>query len=247
MPSTANYNWSLPTPGGSSGTWGTTLNAAFDAADASLKGVSDAKLSLTGGTVTGELEAARFLPSGSTIPTRGMYLPAANTLGFATASTLALKIDPNGQITTPLQPMFLAYLSSSTAGVTGDSTAHTVIFDTEIFDRNADYNNATGTFTAPVTGIYRLTARVCFATLGAAHTTGIIAIVTGNRTHETRYGNVGAMRDANNDLTLSIDVLADMDAADTATVVVRADNGALSVVVRGSSTAITTFQGELVG
>jgi len=37
----------------------------------------------TGGSET----AARFIPSGSTVPTNGLYLPAANTIGVATNST----------------------------------------------------------------------------------------------------------------------------------------------------------------
>jgi len=41
MPTTTNYGWPTPTPSGSIDTWGTELNAAFDAADASLKTVAD--------------------------------------------------------------------------------------------------------------------------------------------------------------------------------------------------------------
>lgn len=43
MGTTTNYGWTTPTVGGSTDTWGTTVNAAFEAADASLKTVSDAK------------------------------------------------------------------------------------------------------------------------------------------------------------------------------------------------------------
>lgn len=43
--------------------------------------------------LVGPLTANRFIPDGSTVPTNGMYLPAANTLGFSTNSTLAVQID----------------------------------------------------------------------------------------------------------------------------------------------------------
>jgi hypothetical protein len=48
-------------------------------------------------TVTG----SSFQPTSSTIPATGMYLPAANTLGFSTASTKVMEIDPEGDIGMP--------------------------------------------------------------------------------------------------------------------------------------------------
>jgi hypothetical protein len=38
-------------------------------------------------TANGSVAATSFVPSGSTVPTNGLYLPAANTLGFAVNST----------------------------------------------------------------------------------------------------------------------------------------------------------------
>jgi hypothetical protein len=43
-------------------------------------------------TTTGYATATSFIPSSSTIPTNGMYLPAANSVGFATNSTNAIYI-----------------------------------------------------------------------------------------------------------------------------------------------------------
>jgi hypothetical protein len=43
--------------------------------------------------VAGPWTADRFIPASSTVPTNGMYLPAANTLGFSTNSTYAGEID----------------------------------------------------------------------------------------------------------------------------------------------------------
>lgn len=42
--------------------------------------------------LTGNAQAAAFIPSGSTIPTDGMYLPAANTLGWAINSAAELQL-----------------------------------------------------------------------------------------------------------------------------------------------------------
>lgn len=66
-------------------------------------------LPLTGGTLTGALAgtssqmslsstAASFIPTGATIPTNGMYLSAANTLDFATASTNAISISSTQRV-----------------------------------------------------------------------------------------------------------------------------------------------------
>ena len=58
MPATANYGWTIPTVGGDSGAWGTILNAAFNAADASLKTIenlANTMLPKSGGTMTGGL------------------------------------------------------------------------------------------------------------------------------------------------------------------------------------------------
>jgi hypothetical protein len=50
-------------------------------------------------TTTGTATATRFIPSGSTVATNGMYLPAANTLGFSTNSTERMRITSGGTIT----------------------------------------------------------------------------------------------------------------------------------------------------
>lgn len=47
-------------------------------------------------TASGAVTGTRFIPSGSTVPTNGLYLPAANTIGWATNSTLRGVIDSNG-------------------------------------------------------------------------------------------------------------------------------------------------------
>lgn len=60
MATTPNYGWTVPTVGGDSGAWGTILNAAFNAADASLKTIDNlvnTMLPKSGGTMTGALTA----------------------------------------------------------------------------------------------------------------------------------------------------------------------------------------------
>lgn len=42
--------------------------------------------------------APSFVPSGTVVPTNGVYLPAANTVGIATASTSRVQVDGSGNI-----------------------------------------------------------------------------------------------------------------------------------------------------
>jgi len=71
----------------------------------------------TGGSET----AARFIPTGSTVATNGMYLPAANTLGFSTNSTERMRISSAGLVgigtSSPL----------GTLGILGSATTTIVI------------------------------------------------------------------------------------------------------------------------
>lgn len=47
---------------------------------------------------SGTNSATAFIPTGSTVPTSGMYLPAANTLALATNSTPRLVVDSSGRL-----------------------------------------------------------------------------------------------------------------------------------------------------
>lgn len=143
----------------------------------------------------------------------------------------------------PNRPCFQAYNSADDANVTGDGTAVTIEFDTEVFDRGSNYNNTSDTFTAPVAGVYLLSAKARLTGLGASHTGCSLAIVTSNRSYQ-KFLNPGAMRDSNNKLTVDLTVLADMDAADTANVSVTISGGTKAVTIEGA-TEYTSFFGKL--
>ena len=48
--------------------------------------------------VTSTLTGASFIPDGSTVPANGMYLPSANTLGFATNGTAKIHVTSGGDV-----------------------------------------------------------------------------------------------------------------------------------------------------
>jgi hypothetical protein len=53
---------------------------------------------VAGDTMTGDLTAPAFIPNGSTVPTNGVYLPAANTVAISTNSSERIRIGANGEI-----------------------------------------------------------------------------------------------------------------------------------------------------
>jgi hypothetical protein len=75
------------------------------------KQVSVANLT-AGRSITG----SSFIPSSSTIPTNGVYLPAANTVGIATASTTALSINATQQVGIGVDPTYKLQVQAAGSG-----------------------------------------------------------------------------------------------------------------------------------
>jgi len=66
--------------------------------------ITGTTLTVASGTFSGNSTAAAFIPTGSTVPTNGVYLPAANTVGVATGGSGRLFVNSSGNIginTTP--------------------------------------------------------------------------------------------------------------------------------------------------
>ncbi len=143
-----------------------------------------------------------------------------------------------GEITKPLQPAFLA-TSAGTANVTGNAAAATIAFGNEIFDQNVDF--ASTTFTSPVTGRYQLNTNI-LSTGWVASTNCQMDIVTSNRTYRAAYNPIGAQSTGSGP-GFCLSVLADMDAADTATVVLTAtgESGNIADITAN----LSTFSGHL--
>jgi hypothetical protein len=156
----------------------------------------------------------------------------------APAYKTTFKVTDAGIMTNTGQPCFLAYNSATDADVTGDGTSATVDFDTEVFDVGGIF--ALDTFTAPVSGKYSLFTSVRLEGLEAGDVIDI-DIITSNRT----YGVVHAA------FTITAqqwnaNVLADMDAADTAYVRVTVLTGDKDVDIYGGSGPLTSFGGALI-
>lgn len=162
-------------------------------------------------------------------------------------TTNVMRVQTTGEINYPLQTAFLAYLATQDTDVTGDGTTYTLGGGnalTEVFDQNSDFNT-NGTFTAPVTGRYQLSAKLGVTGMTTGMTVGTLTIVTSNRNY-TQQIDPAKVFDANTTATYSLSVLVDMDASDTSTVTLQISNGAKAADVQAAATNATSmFSGFL--
>jgi len=165
--------------------------------------------------------------------------------GSALGSNDCLVITAAGEVTKPLTSAFLAVVTSQKSNVTGDNTSYTIVYDSEIFDQNSDFDG-TSTFTAPVDGKYHLQTGI---TLGgiASQTVGLFYIRTSNRDYLFVQNNPEAVDDGSSQFGCSTSILCDMDAADTATTTVTIGNASkvVDVITNGATDPYTWFSGFL--
>ena len=146
----------------------------------------------------------------------------------------------SGKAVNTTLPAFLTQLAAARSDVTGDGTAYTVVWGSEIFDQAANFDNAS-TFTAPVTGKYPFNVRLGTTGILVTHTTIYIVLVTSNRSYNLFYSEGTALARAY--YTLGGSVLADMDAGDTAYVTFTATGGTKTVDIEAGG--YSSFDGHL--
>jgi hypothetical protein len=130
--------------------------------------------------------------------------------GLVTAGS-NLSLDGNGVMTLPSQPCFQVNNSSAQNNIP-INTGTTIVFDQEIIDKGANF--ASNTFTAPVTGSYFLGLKINLQTVDSAADYYRLRLATANRNYDffidPDFGQDPSL------WTLSITMVADMDASDTA-------------------------------
>ena len=176
---------------------------------------------------------------------RGLISYDHNTdiLGIGAGGGTKIQLDGNGHMTNATQPCFLVRNSSDQSNISL-ATLVTVVFDTEVFDQNADF--ASNTFTAPVTGRYLFTYNLNFSQTDADHTVLQITLSTSNNAFTnnpaidpsafTGDPSIHAMGGA---------VICDMDANDTALVKMSCEGGSAQTDIVSNGVR-TNFGGVLL-
>lgn len=154
-------------------------------------------------------------------------------------------ITNDGQITAPLQPAFSAYANANVLNQTGNGTAATIAFNTEVFDIGNNF--ASNTFTAPVTGKYLLSTSVTSYNVTTGMTSQTLNINTSNASYSARSNPLNNSN-SGSEQSIYVAVLADMDALDTATITLTIVGGAGDTVdIAGDATELKTyFSGILI-
>ena len=145
-----------------------------------------------------------------------------------TPSSSGLTIAAAGGASTAA-PLFNAYVSAPQAGVTGDGTAYTVLFDTALSNVGATYVAATGIFTAPVAGQYIFSGSVLATNNNLGGTiTGVVSLVTTGVTYIANNGASGVGMGVGspiNEFSWPFSIITTMAMGDTAHVSIAISGG----------------------
>ena len=176
---------------------------------------------------------------------RGLISYDHNTdiLGIGAGGGTKIQLDGNGHMTNATQPCFLVRNSSDQSNISL-ATLVTVVFDTEVFDQNADF--ASNTFTAPVTGKYLFTYNINLAQVDADHTILALTLATSNNTFTNNPIISPTSYDADvGELALNGAIICDMDANDTASVGIAMEGGSAQTDIKANGVR-TNFGGVLL-
>lgn len=138
------------------------------------------------------------------------------------------------------QTAFLATSELTTAY--SSASPATVVFGTEATDTGGRYDAATGTYSAPLKGVYHFTGKLGFDNTADADTEWLLTLVTDERTYELGFVTPGTA----NPFTVEINcpcVL--MDRGDTAKIQLARASGSGTVTLAGDA-GRTQFAGHMV-
>ena len=187
----------------------------------------NAGISIIGGT--SNTIGVAFGDSGDSDVGRINYTHSDNAMRFINNGSENMVIDSIGAVTKANQPAFLAYPSGTQSNL---SSGDTIAFATESFDQNADF--ASNTFTAPVTGKYQLNMNIRTGQLDIDAAYILFQVETSNKSYQNIQDTSALESDATY-WTFNVNILADMDANDTAIVKYYQSGGGTQVDINQES------------
>jgi hypothetical protein len=231
------------TTGLSFGGSGTTETLTFAGITANGGTVSLATDATTSTINIGTGAGAKTTTLGSTNTTSSTIIKSGS--GNIVANS-GLTVDSTGRMTNSVQPAFLAW-ASSVSNVTGNGATYTILFNNVVFDQNSNFTGASGTFTAPKTGIYNLSVQIAISGLLVAHNNAYFNLVTTSASYLFYNCNPYAISNSGS-AGLVGSVTVNMTAGNTATVALYVASGTKVInIIGNTSTDIrTSFSGNLV-
>ena len=138
----------------------------------------------------------------------------SNTFSIEAGGTTAMTINTDQSVIYPTQSTFHVSHGTSQLNLTANSD-NTITWDTERFDLGGDFTS--NAFTAPVTGKYILCAKCLIAQIDHdASSNNKFKLVTSNRNYSTFYDTQAIWEAQSEFYNFKMEVVADMDASDTA-------------------------------
>ena len=159
----------------------------------------------------------------------------------------AIKIYATGEVTKPLQPVFLVRPTSDQVDLPTGST--TVAWGAEIFDVGSNF--ASNTFTAPVTGKYQFNLSAYLNKIDVDTTLFEFNFVASNRLQRLMIRDFSKdyTADSNEFVSMNASAILDMDANDTVYVRIDITGGGGVIHLNGSapsSAFYTSWSGALI-
>ena len=192
-----------------------------------------------------------FGPGSSTDRAIATWNGTAGTNLYDNSST---NITSSGEMTNTSQPCFLGYVETTINNVTGNNTEYRLgdtdvgAALTEVVDQSGDFvPGASGgaVFTAPVTGNYFLSGAIATNNYSSAINSYCL-MITSNGTYQFYATGGSNVINSNNLMELGAGVVADMDAMDTAKMLILVNGEGADTIDITQNNRNSYFSGSLI-